>query len=518
MQTLTKFIPSHYQKAIFDFVTEGRGDAVINAVAGSGKTSTLVESSKLLQSDRALFLAFNKHIATELETRLGGNMTAKTIHSIGVGCLRSYLPRVTVDEGKIGDISKPYAIEISNHLERAYQLQLKLFYQSADADKAPEEPPTYGVIIGLFKKIVHYIRVTLTDVKNKVAVEEICDRFGCIDIQEAVSFDALYTCLPTILKESERAAERGIIDYDDMLWLPHAWGLQPSKYEWVFVDECQDLSAAQLDLVLKLRAPGGRMLFVGDKRQAIYGFAGADSESFDRIIELTQATVLPLSICYRCPSSHIKLAQSIVADIEAKNDAVEGIIEDIKLSAVHDEIQEGDLVISRCTAPVVKLCIELIAKRIPARVRGRDIGKALTTIVRDVAKHPEFNFAKFGKYLKEYADIKLEKLKQKRNSEAQIASFSDRIQGIEVCYEAFNVRSVGELCSEIEALFSDTRSSVILSTVHRAKGLENRRVFILEPDKLPLRYPNQQAWELQQEFNLKYVALTRAKQALYFIK
>lgn len=823
MQTLNKFKPSHYQQSIFNFVTEGRGDAVVNAVAGSGKTLTLVEASKLLRSDRALFLAFNKHIATELETRLGGTMAAKTIHSIGVECLRSYLPRITVDEGKIGDISKPYAIEISNHLEKRYQIQLKTWYRNP-VGEAPESPPNFGVVIGLFKKIVHFTRVTLTDVKDKAAVEAVCDRFNCID-DELVPFDTLYTYLPAILKECQRFAEQGIIDYDDMLWLPHVWGLQPSKYEWIFVDEClpykspvlladgtsiqigdiveqklpvsvlaydtatgkqksckvtgwsktpnrkplvkikvqyarkypsgtladtnfvvctvdhkvwaddqwihagdvkpgmimqvetsaqksqaykittagrsvvsatmtsknaaktpakrlnkgfpikqrggngqgltipqqmmleklgsnwsseyaiptkvkrgngyptnykvdlanlqfkiaveldgqshrnptrrnldkkkddfllalgwkviripnveavqkiddwadtlksltkctdgdcpvnakvvsvepvnipdyfvyditvedchnfyangilvhncQDLSAAQLDLVLKLRAPGGRMLWVGDRKQAIYGFAGSDSESFDRIIERTCATVLPLSICYRCPATHIKLAQAIVAEIEAKENAIEGIVEDVKPSLLPEMIKEGDLIISRCTAPVVKLCIELIAKRIPARVRGRDIGRALTTIVREVAKHPEFSFDKFGYYLEEYADIKLNKLKQKRNSEAQIESIRDRIQGISVCYEAFNAKSLGDLQREIEALFSDSRSSVVLSTVHRAKGLENERVFILEPDKLPLRWIGQQAWQLSQEQNIKYIALTRAKSALYFIK
>ena len=66
-------------------------------------------------------------------------------------------------------------------------------------------------------------------------------------------------------------------------------------------------------------------------------------------------------------------------------------------------------------------------------------------------------------------------------------------------------------------MFSDSRSSVVLSTVHRAKGLEERRVFVLRPDQLPLRWQNQQKWELEQEYNLKYVSTTRAKEALFFV-
>ncbi len=101
-----------------------------------------------------------------------------------------------------------------------------------------------------------------------------------------------------------------------VLWLPHLWNLQPSKCDWVAVDEAQDVSPAQLDLILKMRGRGGRMIWVGDKNQAIFGFAGALSDSIDRIIEATHAIVLPLSICYRCPVSHIKLAQEVVPSIE----------------------------------------------------------------------------------------------------------------------------------------------------------------------------------------------------------
>ncbi|KJH69405.1 3'-5' exonuclease [Aliterella atlantica] len=109
-------------------------------------------------------------------------------------------------------------------------------------------------------------------------------------------------------------------------------------------------------------------------------------------------------------------------------------------------------------------------------------------------------------------------LEQKKNSQSQIESLRDRCDGIAACWQAFNSTSINSFCLEIEELFSDTRSSVILSTVHRAKGLEEKRVFILRPDLLPLRWNGQQDWELEQEYNLCYVAFTRAKEALCFIQ
>lgn len=513
------FKPSKYQHAIFDWIVNGRGDAVVEAVAGAGKTLTLVECAKLIHSGNATFLAFNRHIADELQKRLGKTMTAKTIHSVGYSCLRSHLGRLHVDENKYDDICKPFAQEIADDLQAKYQRDLRTWMRAKDDDiPEPEESPTTGVVTGQLKRLAHFVRVTLTDVANRAAVEEVIDRFDCLD--DTFTLDMVHLPLRCILREGIRLAEnQAVVDYDDMLWLPHVWGVAPSrKCDHVFVDEAQDLSPAQLALVLKMRGRGGRMFFVADRNQAIMGFAGAMADSVDQIIAATQATALPLSICYRCPTSHIKLAQAIVPSIEPAPGAPEGVVEHISRERIPDVIREGDLVISRCTAPAIKLCIELIGKRIPARVKGRDIGKSLTAIVKEVAKHPNFEFKKFPRFLQEYKDAKIAKLEQRRNSESQMESLRDRCEGIQVCYDSFDSKSLGSLCAEIEELFSDGRSSVTLSTVHRAKGLENERVFILRPDQLPLRWRNQQDWELQQESNVKYVALTRAKSVLYFVE
>lgn len=512
-----KFRPSTYQQAIFNWVANGRGDAVVQAVAGSGKTTTLVEAANLLRTDKAVFLAFNKHVAEQLQKRLGDAITCKTIHSVGYGCLRAHIAKIRVKEGKYNDICKPYADQIANELQARYQRELRAWYKVKDPKKPkPVEPPNAGMVTVQLKKLAHFTRVTLTNPLDRAALESMVNHFDCLE--DPLTLEMVQYALSSILKEGRSIAEnRGYIDYDDMLWLPYVWGLEPRKCQWLFVDECQDLSPAQLDLVIKLRSPGGRMLFVGDRNQAIFGFAGASSDSVDRIIAATNAIVLPLSICYRCPTSHIELAQAIVPEIKPAEWATSGLVEHICKSELLTIIREGDLVISRCTAPLIKLCIELIAKRIPARVRGRDIGRALTNLVREIANHPDFEFKRFGWFLENYKEIKIEKLLQRRNSESQIESLRDRLDGIWACYEAFNCVDLNDFCQEIEDLFSDNRSSVVLSTIHRAKGLEEKRVFVLRPDQLPLRWANQQKWEEEQEQNLKYVALTRSKKSLYLV-
>lgn len=514
----TEFKPSAYQQAIFDWVTNGRGDAVVQAVAGSGKTTTLVQAAKLLNTKKATFVAFNKHVAKELQERLGDSMVCKTIHSVGMATLRSHLSKVSVDDNKYYDLAKPYAKEIAEGLYARYQNDLRQWarYRNEDIPE-PKEPPKASFITSQLKQLTHYCMVTLTPAADKAAVQETIDTFTCLD--DSLDLNDLHYALQSLMREGERvAANRGTISYDDMLWLPHQWNLKPNKQEWIYIDESQDLSAAQLDLVLKMRGRGGRMLFVGDRSQAIYGFAGACSDSIDRIIKRTKAIVLPLSICYRCPTAHIELAKKYVKQIEPAPNAIEGVVDEIHSNKVHEIVREGDLIVSRCTAPAVRLCIELIGKRIPARVRGRDIGRSLTALVREIGTHPEFDFDKFGKFLDEYRKDKIAKLEQKKNSQSQIESLRDRCDGIAACWQAFNSASIDSFCLEIEELFSDTRSSVVLSTVHRAKGLEEKRVFILRPDLLPLRWNGQQDWELEQEYNLCYVAFTRAKEALCFIQ
>ena len=72
------------------------------------------------------------------------------------------------------------------------------------------------------------------------------------------------------------------------------------------------------------------------------------------------------------------------------------------------------------------------------------------------------------------------------------------------------------MISKIDALFSDSTSGIVLSTVHKAKGLEADTVHILNPELMPSRWAKKE-WEREQESNLIYVAYTRAKQKLSFI-
>ena len=191
-------------------------------------------------------------------------------------------------------------------------------------------------------------------------------------------------CLIEGLKQANRGK---CFDFTDQVWLPTTWELSKrpwfKPYEFVLVDECQDLNATQLELVKMLAGRSGRILAVGDPRQAIMGFAGADNRSYQKIVDRLGAAELPLSICYRCPTSHLELVSANFPQIpiEAPIDAEEGKIEQIAESDLWSEkpcaLKIGDMVLCRKTAPLVNLCIKLISRGIAATVKGKAIGEQL---------------------------------------------------------------------------------------------------------------------------------------------
>lgn len=498
--TSNGFTPSVYQQALFDFITSGRGDAMVNAVAGSGKTTSLVQAAKLIKSSSAIFLAFNRHIADELNTKLAGStMQAKTIHSLGYGCLANTLRRkLEIQDRKYNKIAKPLVEDA--------------FWNGKLHGDRNDRNLVAGLVSAL-QKLVDMARSTLAG--SRAEVQALIPQFN-IDL-DASYIPAIVDLAGAALREGQEVARRhGVIDYTDMIYLPHALNCNPPKFDWLFIDEAQDLNAAQRELVLKCRAPGGRMVFVGDERQAIMGFAGADVLSYRTIQARTGAVELPLSICYRCPAGHLELARAYVPQIEARPGAADGTLETIKESKLPEHLQEGDLVLCRMTAPLIGWCIKLIQQKVPARVRGRDVAKELTKLAVKIAEPVEYS--KFLVALEAYRHNQMQFLQQQEASDTVMQSLNDRCDALVTCYTSFPATTVGELCAEIDGLFSDERSSVWLSTIHKAKGLEADRVFVLYPEKLPLRWPGQRDDQYVQEQNLMYVALTRSKDTLIFVE
>ena len=482
------FSPSTYQKAIFEWLTQGQGSCVVSAVPGSGKTTTLIKGAnyipKYLQSR---FLAFNKHIAKQLEQKLPRHIKSSTIHSLGLSSIcRRYRGMPEINKRKYSQLATSYL-----------------------SDRRVFDPLERRRLIDLVK----FTQLTLTDPYESLALKQLCHHYG---IRTSGNWDFVQVAVCNVLEYGIRIAGE-CISYEDMVWLPNVLNLPVGNYDFLCVDEAQDLNKAQLELVLKAHSEGARGIYVGDTHQAIMGFSASDHRSISNIIERTSAMSLPLSICYRCPTSHIELANKIYPVIEPRLGAVSGTVSHIKVEEIPKVVRGGDLIICRCFYPLIRTYFDLLSAGIPALIRNRDITSQLVNLLEQVVGLEEqpYSTDEFTKVLTAWYESQKAAMIADGVEVMVIVALHDRVQTLNAIYKGSNCTNTSELQDTIIALSKQTGNAVNLTTIHGAKGLEANRVFHVRPDLVP--HPRaEKDWEKQQERNLEFVALTRAKQDLFF--
>lgn len=498
-QIMPEFVPSKYQQGIFDFIQHGNGNAVINALAGSGKTSTIVNAVKLIPSTcNALFIAFNKEIVKELEKKLEGvkNVQVKTLHSLGFLMIRRNLgTNIEIDEYKYRTFIKKNIKQLS----------------SADFDKMTTK---------LIQQYTDNV-IQLCDLGRYNLAQCEKDLLQVSARHDIPIIDDECNAVLNVLKWGKENTTS--IDFTDMVWLPYELTLNPIglQYDYIFIDECQDLNAAQRELFLRCFRRGTRFIAVGDKKQAIYSFAGADAKSFAKLQSLPNTTTLPLPISYRCPKKVVNLANQFVDTMECREGAPDGeIVYNVSIKDIHD----GDMVLCRTKMPLIKLYMRYLRMGVKSYVRGQDIGLNLLRMV-DKTEQIMLNVSlqKDGVFARLYDDLFEERnrLMIKRGMDLEDATLSnqimnkyDSIKALEILAEGLT--SARDLHDRIENVFAESADGVCLSTIHKAKGLEANNVYILCKTLMPSRLATQD-WEKEQEQNLMYVAYTRAKYKLGFV-
>jgi superfamily I DNA/RNA helicase len=363
---------------------------------------------------------------------------------------------------------------------------------------------------------VRFARLTLVDLTSDADFDAMCGHYD-IDMVPGLrqmAFD--------ILERGMELADE-VIDFTDMIWLPIALNINMKKFGFIMVDEAQDLSACQRELVRRMMYPNSRLVAVGDPKQAIFGFCGAGTDSVDRIVEEFGCTLMPLSVCYRCPSTHLDLAREIVPQIEARENAPEGEVIWGEYEKIKDlvDAKRGDLVMCRVNAPLVELAFFLLGEGIPAVLKGRDLMSQLINLAKATLKLPGASWERFQDSLNDYVSRQSMALARKDGTEMQIQALQDRAAALSIIVnraQALDQRitRIDGLERFIERLYGSENGAVVLSSVHKAKGLEADHTVILAPEKMP--HPMARSpWAQEQELNLRYVALTRARKSLTFI-
>lgn len=539
------------QKRIFQFVKDGSGHGIIDAVAGAGKTTTIMQCANYIDNKSALFCAFNNSIANEIRRRFSelniSGVITKTIHSLGYGILR---------DNNIG--SRQYRLDDKKYDQllknSSFKEEVLPYYKSIieinelDSDELDNDDQSFAI-----RNLLYDANNRILDIAQKarsILLKPVIEDFKAMTLHfnmfstmdsEKAKFDeeieAYYNIYKILLGYgNDFSMKYKVIDFTDMIYLHYEWKLMPSnKVDFLFIDECQDLSKAQLATAVKYGKKGTRVLSVGDPSQSIYGFTGADIESFDRIKRMTKASQLPLTTCFRCPKSVIEIAKTIREDINGSKE-YNGIVEAITRKKVLEIAQPGDLIISRIKAPLMELVFEFIKKEIKVRIHPDEVRDFIDDLRRvfkideassdieivyngferfkdELSRRWKWIFQKNSERIKDEAARKLYLKQEERNLEIKLEFLHDRY----IVWRN-SVETIKEVIDKIKEYITAEEDSIRLSSIHRAKGLEEKNVFILDYDTLPFQRPDQKNWEKVQERNLKYVAVTRAEEKLYLVK
>jgi hypothetical protein len=217
-------------------------------------------------------------------------------------------------------------------------------------------------------------------------LEDLADQFNMRIDQDMIAegwsqeglCEAAYDCMVYASKNYQ------VIDFVDQIFLPlrNRWVFP--LYDRVIIDETQDLSAPQLDMLVGSCKHGKKgFCIVGDDMQAIYAFRGADVTAVDRLKTELDAEEINLNVTRRCPKTVVAEAVAYCPDFIAADDAPEGTVTSkYTKEDMLAEVKPGDFILSRTNAPLASLCLKLLRNKVPAYVAGRSIGQALAGTVR----------------------------------------------------------------------------------------------------------------------------------------
>lgn len=445
---------------------------------------------------KIIIAAFNKKIAMELTKRLVGTRAeAKTLHAIGMGIVMTFWQGVDVYDRDKHDVS------------RADMLTNKVCGMAApDAIKR------------LVSKLHSLGRETLPHATTGAELEDLALQFECAPDEQwdEMGFNLQYVCAKAAEAMELAATVKPLyIDFSDMIFLPVRNKWLTKKYDAGLIDEAQDMTKAQLELFQGVVR--GRVIIIGDRNQAIYAFRGADSNSISRLQVELNAKALPLTTTYRCGKAIVREAQRFVPHFEAADTNGEGEVLSLPAAKLVETAGPGDFILSRLNAPLVSYAMRLLKSGKRTRIAGRDIGKGLVALMRKLkAKSVPDLLRKLAAWKER--EIQLLNAKYAVDKREGNAAYQGRLDGIldqhsmlsELTEGCANVQCA---IDRVESLFQDVDNLgdagvITCSSVHRSKGLEAKRVFVLV-DTL-------RDWD-QEELNIQYVAITRAIETLVYV-
>ncbi|MDE1834265.1 MAG: ATP-dependent helicase [Candidatus Micrarchaeota archaeon] len=476
--------PDSAQQAIFDHVCNTDRSLIVEAYAGCGKTSTCVETMYRLpigvRKDIG-YIIFAKRNQEEAVGKCPPEVSCKTAHAFGLNAISRAFGKIDVDKEKDDRIAVALVGADDKQAELRYMLVRGM---SLAKDYLAENEEQ--VIAACEKHGIEFCDLPEKDFASKIL--------------EGMEVSAKQPC---------------IVSFADMVWLPIKLNLTVPTFKYLFLDELQDLNLARIELAF--RAVGnGKLIGVGDGQQAIFAFSGADRFAMQKMRERANADILPLHKTYRCGKAIVEYAKQFVPDYEAAEMNQEGLVASVSKEKMLDRngAGAGDFVLSRINAPLVSMAMQFLKENRKCNIQGNDLGNNLLFMIK---RSKATNVASFQAWLEDWKNAEVERLNAKKRDYAHIIDKA-------ACLEAFcegesNIEFVKEKINILFDKDEDDRTKeanrITLSTIHKAKGLERDRVWLLT-DSFVVKAKTEE--DKEQENNIMYVGCTRAKNELYLVE
>ena len=508
------------QRRCIDFISQSTGHLVIDSVAGSGKSFTLVEQCVAINhyfpSATIALVMFNSKNVPEMQAKITKRGVLKcsvgTVHKFGFDAYKAKHGPCQVNRDKAHDaatiLNKRYKFTFDD-----VNSIIKMVALAKDTGicKSPDDTIT----LDSWRHIIENYEISFKD--------------------EEISMSSVFSFAQDLFHET--ISDTSSVDFSDMIALPLYHSYPFRQYDFVLVDEAQDINRCRLLAIIQMlkkvnpnftpeetehvaelyniQPCGGRLIAVGDRHQSIYAFTGADSKSLDNIKRHFSAHELSLTTCFRCDKAIIKHVNHLVPHIRPRAEASEGTVNSLPYDKFEELLFVGppcDLqshaILCRKNAPLMRLAFRLSARNIKCRMEGRDIGNSLIYFAK------KFNASTQG----ELATLLRKHLSEQsaKLSPYALETLRDKCECLTVgCLHSTSIKS---LFQYIRDIFSDSTDNPIpkltLSSIHKSKGLEWPTVYILGEN---LWMPSPLAktpTAIQQELNLIYVARTRARHTL----
>ena len=497
------------QLAIVSHVDDGAGHFIVRARAGTGKTFLIIQCLTLMRGQIAI-LAYNRKISSEIKHKVAKaghrGVDVSTFHGIGDRIIRSVFKNAKL-EGKGKGAAGYFKF-----------------------DRIAEELQIPKYLLSFVRKLTgmamqHGAGVPgLMSAKDQAAWRHLVSHYG---IDSEIADDNVIVQVrgrEFLILEGMRFAYQAlnlskkmlheVYSFDEMLWGPVILNAKFPTYDWVCVDEAQDTNPIRREMAHRMMHARTRSFWVGDDKQAINGWNGADNDALDLIERKYACRVFPMTTTFRCAKAIVELARTLVPDYRAAPGNPQGTVSSIdeanfeKMTLVPGE----DAIICRNTRPLVKVAYGLIRRGIPAHIEGKDIGKGLIALI---GRFPHIkNLSVLTGEMERYRDREVKRLSD-AGQDMVADALIDKVEAVLAVIEGMPAGSkADDLRQKIDSMFADTvdgdsAKTVTLMTAHRSKGLEFKRVFGFgRATYMPSKRAKQEH-ELQQEANLEYVLISR---------